>query len=278
MDYDDYDNNYDDDNNEYDSDEESYNLDDEDEEGKEQEEEPEEIKKAPSILSALTKGKKNMYFDEELVKDLIVNQYQPFLDYGVNEKGKKVCTCRDRASKDVEKEIMGNLLLIANAIINKYRYWRFEPVDDLQAEALKAMWYYLPNFVPGKGSAFDLFSIICKRHLLNFTLKNYKHRIASDIDSCYDVANPEAVDYNILFDNIEKTFLSIINKHYIGAKRKKYIELTSILMEYLVKNNKIVGKNDLLSAFKEYGYKSTEYKKFIEEISKYKEELYEVVK
>ena len=42
-------------------------------------------------------------------------------------------------------------------------------------------------------------------------------------------------------------------------------------MEYLDKNKKIVGKNDLVSAFREYGYKSSDYKKFIEEMSKYRE-------
>ena len=245
---------------EYDNDEDTNEIDDyndiENDEGLQEPEDDDE--KSKSILSSLTVKNKKMYFDEELVKDLIINKYQPFLEYGINEKGKRVCTSREKASKEVEKEIMANLLLIANAIINKYRYWRFESADDLQAEALKAMWYYLPNYVPGKGSAFDLFSIICKRHLLNFTLKGYKHRITGDIDTCFDVAN--------------------LNKHFVGKKRKKYIELTAILMEYLVKNNKVVGKNDLLAAFKEYSYKSTEYKKFIDDISSYKEELYEIVK
>lgn len=221
---------------------------------------------------------KNMYFDEELVKDLIINQYQPYLEYEFNEKGKKVCISRDRASKEVEKQIMGNLLLIAKAIVNKYRYWRFEPYEDLWAESLKAMWYYLPNFTPDKGSAFDLFSIICKRHLLNYTLKNYKHRITSNVDEHFDLQSNNGVNYNIFFDNLEKTFLTIIDENYIGEKRKKYIELTSILMEYLVKNEKVVGKNDLLSAFKEYGYKSTEYKKFIEDMMQYKDEFYSICK
>jgi len=234
--------------------------------------------KSTSILDTLKNGKKGMYFDEELVKELIVDKYQPYLDYEINEKGKKVCINRDRAPKDVEKEIMANLYLIANAIINKYRYWRFEPLEDLQAEALKAMWYYLPNFTPGKGSAFDLFSIICKRHLLNFTLKNYKHRIAGDIEVCYDVSSQPITNYSLLFDTLEKTFLKIINRHYIGKKRKHYVELTSILIEYIVKNGKIVGKNDLLSVFKEYGYKSAEYKKFIEEMMTYKEEFYDSVR
>ena len=49
-------------------------------------------------------------------------------------------------------------------------------------------------------------------------------------------------------------------------------------MEYLDKNKKICGKNDLLSTFKEYGYKSTTYKKFIEEMSQYKDEFYELAK
>jgi len=268
MDY--LDDNYDDEDNDL------INYDEEIEEDNSEEQEIEEKQK--SILSDLVKNKKGMYFDEELVKGLIVEQYQPFLDYEVNEKGKKVCVSRERASKDVEKEIMANLFLIANAIINKYRYWRFEPLEDLQAEALKAMWYYLPNFTPGKGSAFDLFSIICKRHLLNFTLKNYKHRITGDIEECFDVSTPEEVNYTIVFDNLEKSLLSVINRHYIGQKRKKYIELTSILMEYIVKNGKIVGKNDLLSAYKEYNFKSIEYKKFIEDLLKYKDEIYDMVR
>jgi len=269
MDFSEYDDEYDD---EY---EEQENIDYQEE--IENEEEDVDEPKTSSLLETLKENKKGMYFDEELVKGLIVEQYQPYLDYEINEKGKRVCINRERASKDVEKEIMANLYLIANAIINKYRYWRFEPLEDLQAEALKAMWYYLPNFVPGKGSAFDLFSIICKRHLLNFTLKNYKHRITGDIEVCYDISSETDTNYPILFDTIEKTFLEIINKHYVGKKRKRYIELTSILVEYIVKNRKIVGKNDLLSAFKEYGYKSAEYKKFIEDITKYKEEIYKMI-
>ena len=233
----------------------------------------EEEKHSPAFLE-LQKTKKGMYFDEALVKDLIINKYQPYLEYGINEKGKRVCIDRSKASPDVEKEIMSNLFLIANAIINKYRYWRFEPLEDLQAEALRAMWYYLPNFTPDKGSAFDLFSIICKRHLLNYTLKNYKHRITGDIETCFDVSAPKDINYSLMFETLEKIFLEVINKNYVGEKRQKYIELTSVLMEYLVKNKKIVNKSDLLSAFREYGYKSGEYKAFIEDISKYKNEFY----
>ena len=113
--------------------------------------------------------------------------------------------------------------------------------------------------------------------MLNFTLKNYKHRITGDIEVCYDVSSKPETNYSVFFDSLEKCLLEIINRHYIGKKRKKYIELSSILLEYIVKNKKIIGKNDLLSTFKEYGYKSAEYKKFIEDVSKYKEEIYSII-
>ena len=232
-----------------------------------------------NILELLTtKKKKNMYFDEEYVKDLILNKYQPYLEFGLNKKGKRVCIDRSKVDKEIEKEIMGNLLLIANAIINKYRYWRFEPLDDLQSEALKAMWHYLPNFVPSKGTAFNLFSLICKRHLLNFTYKNLRYRDVSNVETCFDLSSSEAINYDLFLDDLEQTFLNIINRHYIKERRKKYIELTSILIEYLDKNKRIISKSDLLSEIKSYSYKSTEYKEFIEEMSKYKEVFYELGK
>lgn len=245
------------------------------EENTSSEDETEEIEESHSLLSNLKTNKRNMYFDEALVSGLIL-EYQKHLVYGLNEKGKRVCVNRDNAPKDIEKQIMANLLLIANAIINKYKFWRFEPYEDLQMEALKAMFAYLPNFVPGKGTTFNLFSIICKDDLRNYTLKNYKHRITEDIEVHYDISAEKELNYNLFFDSLESEFLEIINKNFEGDKRKKYIELTSILMEYLDKNKKIVGKNDLMAAFKEYGYKTTDYKKFIEDISPYKKEFYQL--
>lgn len=229
------------------------------------------------LNKVFAKPKGKMYFDEEYVKGLILNEYQPYLVYGINEKGKRVCTDRSKVSRAVEKEIMSNLFLIANAIINKYRFWRFDTVEELQAEALRAMWVYLPNFIPGKGTVFNLFSLICKKDLLNFTLKGYKDRITSDIDTCYDLSYNKQVDYDMIFNNLEAALMDVINKNFLRDKRKKYIELASILLNYIKENQKIVGKNDLLSEFKSFGYKSTEYKKFIEDISKYRDEIQNMV-
>ena len=67
---------------EYDNDEDTNEIDDyndiENDEGLQEPEDDDE--KSKSILSSLTVKNKKMYFDEELVKDLIINKYQPFLE------------------------------------------------------------------------------------------------------------------------------------------------------------------------------------------------------
>ena len=124
--------------------------------------EEEELKKEESntSFSINLPSKKNNYFDEERITHLIVDVYQPSLVY--DENGKII-----KRDLEAEKEILAALLLIVRAIINKYMYWRFDSVEDLEAEGLSACWKYLPKYTPGKGTAFNLFSIICKIDLLN---------------------------------------------------------------------------------------------------------------
>ena len=225
-------------------------------------------------LSFKKKGKN--YFDEDRVEDLIINQYKPYCAYSYNEKGKLVVD-RSKVPCKIEEELIGWLILIAKAIINKYRYWRFDRYDELVSEAVKAQWIYIPKYEPSKGKAFSLFSIIVKRHLLNYTKKNLKHRLTEDIDSVFDVGEEDKEEFRIVLENVEQTFFKVINEHYTGEKRDLYIDLCSILMEFFDKNRTLTinKKKDLFSTFKEYGYKSTDYKKFISDIETYKNEMYE---
>ena len=48
-------------------------------------------------------------------------------------------------------------------------------------------------------------------------------------------------------------------------------------MEYVKKNRIIIGKNDLFSTFREYGYKTNDYKKIIADIEPFKDRLYDLV-
>lgn len=214
-----------------------------------------------------------MYFDNDYVTDLILNQYLPSLKF--DENGKII-----ESNKAVESEIIENILLIANAIINKYGLWRFAEVEELQNEAVAECWRYIPNFDPKKGNCFSLFSLICKYHLISITKKDKKNRLAADIDICPDVESREETNYDLFFENLENMLFKIINDHFKDdeTKYKKYLDLASILMQYLNDNKMVVGKKDLYSAFKEYGYKNSDYKKFIADIAPYKDELYELAR
>lgn len=216
---------------------------------------------------------KKMYFDDEHVTDLILNTYIPSLKY--DEEGNLI-----DSDKKAEKEIIDNLLLIANAIINKYGLWRFGETAELQNEAVMECWRYIPNFNPDKGSCFNLFSLICKYHLISITKKDKKNRLNADIDICPDLESREPTNYDLFFDSLETELFNIVEDHFKDDEEKynKYLDLVSILMEYLRNNKVVVGKKDLYSAFKEYGYKNSDYKKFIADIEPYKDQLYEIAK
>ena len=214
--------------------------------------------------------KVNNYYDEERMTYLLI-EFQKSLKF--DEDGKIISR-----NETVENEIVKNLENIAKAIIYRYSYQRFEPVDELTAEAVSAMWKYIPKFDPTKGKSFGLFSNIAKKHLLNITYKGYKVRLMKDVDITPEAHEKESYKKDVFFlEDMEKIFYEIIEKKF-KEKEKEYKELTAILINYIEENKVIVGKKDLYLEFKKYGYKTSQYKKFIENISQYKNEIYEQLK
>lgn len=215
------------------------------------------------------KKEKNMYFDNEYVTDLIT-KYQKSL---VIKDGKII-----KADRKLETEIVANLMLIVNAIINKYSLWRFDELENLQAEAITECWKYIPNFDTSKGTCFNLFSLICKYHLIGYTLKEHKNRQNADVDIHPELESREEFNFTFFLESLEQFFIEKINTHF-KDKKEKYLELTAILMEYLDKNGgQVLGKNDLFSAFRSYGYKLSDYKNFIKDMEQFKNEFYELAR
>ena len=209
------------------------------------------------------------YFDNERVTELIL-KYQKSLVFD----GDRII----KSDKTIEEEIIKNLMLIVNAIINKYSLWRFDETENLQAEAIAECWKYIPNFDVSKGTCFNLFSLICKYHLIGYTVKEHKNRQAADIDIHPEVESQEEFDYSFFLESLEQFFIEKIKTHF-KDKEEKYLELTAILMEYLDKNGgQVLGKNDLFSAFRGYGYKLSDYKNFIKDMEQFKEELYDLAR
>ena len=212
---------------------------------------------------------KNMYFDEEYFEDLVLNHYLPSIKR--DEEGNII-------SRDVEleKEVLANILLIVNAVINKYGIWRFEKWDVLQNEGVSECWRALETFDPSrKKKFFHYLSLVAKFHLVNLTKKDKESRKAADVDICPELESKSYSDDDIFIDDLETTLFDIIDFNFEdNPKHDKYIDLASILMDYIKKNRQIVGKNDLYSTFREYGYKTNDFKNFIADLEPYKDELY----
>lgn len=212
---------------------------------------------------------KKMYFDEAHVKEL-VTRFQN--EMKKSDDGGYYCD-----DKQLEKEIVSNLMLIVNAIINKYSFWLFDTVDELRQEAIAECWKALPTFNPEKGTCFNLFSLICKYHLIQFTVKQKNNRMNADIDIHPEVAYPEDHNFDLFLEDLETLLLKGIAEKY-PEKYDRYIKLTAVLMEYLYKNHAVLGKNDLIAAFKSYGFRASEFKEFIKDIEVFKEQAYELAK
>ena len=227
--------------------------------------------KSTSILDTLKNGKKGMYFDEDYFADLVINKYLPTIKR--DENGKMVSS-----NKVLEKEVLANILLVVNAVINKYGIWRFGKIEVLRSEGLAECWRSLPTFDPSrKKKFFHFLSLVAKYHLINLTKKDKEMREAADIAIQPNLESVFCVKNEFFFEDMERVIFDIIDEHFPEKeKHDKYIDLASILMEYIRENQMIIGKNDLFSTFREYGYKTSDYKKFIADIEPYKNQLYEL--
>lgn len=180
---------------------------------------------------------KGYYFDEDYFQDLVFNKYLPTVKR--NQDGKII-------SRDivVEKEILAQILLVVNAIINKYGIWRFAPRDILQNEGIAECWKSLFAFDPEKGhSFFHYFSLIVKFHLINLTKKDKDAREAADIDICPELESRSYVENNSFYTDFESCLFDIIETNF-QDKKQEYFDLASVFIEYINERHAIIGKND----------------------------------
>jgi hypothetical protein len=209
------------------------------------------------------------YFDEDLFRKTL-------------EEYKKTLVFRDKAIVSKNDKLETNLVLqvekIVNAIIIVYRYYIFEDYDDLKQHALNACYTNFLKFDPTKGTAFNYYSIIAKISLLNYTDRKQKHRNHQNIDECLDLECKEDLNYDLCFDNLESTLFGIVDTNYLGSKRKRYIQIVSIIMDYLRKTKKFVGKSDLYAWGRSYGIKNNMIRDFINDMSKYNNDIFEGIK
>lgn len=177
----------------------------------------------------------------------------------------------------LEGKIVKEVMKIVNAIIVVYRYYIFEDSDDLMQHGMKACYENFMKFDPHKGTAFNFFSIIAKISLLNYTDRRQKHRNHQDIADQITLESPQYANYDMLFDELEDTLFGILDENYIGNKRKKYVKIASLILDYLRKTRKFVSKSDLYSWCRSYGIKNTEVREFVKAMSEYNTDIFSLV-
>lgn len=208
------------------------------------------------------------YFDEEKVRGMLLEYQETAV---IRDK---VVIIKDEA---LESEIVREVMKIVNAIIFVYRYYIFEDMDDLMQHGMKACYENFVKFNPEKGTAFNFFSIIAKISLLNYTDRRQKHRNHQDVQEQITLESPKVTNYDMFFDELEDALFGIIDENFIGSRRKKYVKIASVILDYLRKTKKFVSKSDLYSWCRSFGIKNTEVREFVKSLSDFNVEIFSLV-
>jgi len=206
------------------------------------------------------------YFNEEYVQGMI-NEYQRKAVTLPNEKNKPVVQNTDFLFKKLEEDITVEVQKLVKAIIYIYGYQRFEPFDDLMQAGMLACFPNFLKFNKKNGTAFNFFSLISKRSLLNYTTRKKKHREVQDIADKVNIHSPkyqDDIDFSV--DDLERVLSQIVDENFLGKKRNKFQIIVSIICDYLRKNRKYIGKSDLYKFAGGYGMRSLDMREFINDV------------
>lgn len=169
------------------------------------------------------------------------------------------------------------MLKIVKAVINNWHYYIFEDYDDLVQHGIMNCYTNFAKFNTSKGSAFNFFTKIARISLLNYTTRKQKHRSHVDIETQFDLeARPEQ-NKEFFFDNLEHSLFKIIDENFLGKRRKKYITISSLILDYMRKTEKFISKSDLYSWMRSYGIKNVEVREFIRSIEEYNDSIFGIL-
>lgn len=133
------------------------------------------------------------------------------------------------------------------------------------------------KFNTSKGSAFNFFTKISRISLLNYTTRREKHRSHTDIETQQHLESRYSHNPAFFFDSLEASLFKIIDENYIGKKRKRFITIASLILDYMRKTEKFVSKSDLYSWARSYGVKNVEIREFIKSMEEHSENIFDVL-
>lgn len=168
-------------------------------------------------------------------------------------------------------DILSHVKDIINGIIFTHKFTAFEPYDDLLQEASLACLIALERFNPDKGTAFNYFSLVAKKSLTYYTLKNRKNRNNYPIDdfAFYLHNQDELTDLDI------ESLIDQLRIYFTDSKYKKLAALNDILEKYLKQKRKF-NKRDWFKFSKSFGFSQNLIRKYLKVVCENKKEVYEM--
>lgn len=133
------------------------------------------------------------------------------------------------------------------------------------------------KFNTSKGSAFNFFTKIARISLLNYTSRREKHRKHTDIETQSHLIGRYVHNKDFFFDNLEFSLFKIIDENFVGNRRKKYVNIASLILDYMRKTEKFISKSDLYSWMRSYGIKNVEVREFVRSIEEYNANIFDIL-
>lgn len=223
-------------------------------------------------------AKKN-YYNEEYV-DGMLTEYQQIVETVVGEKGKKIVVNKTPRVEYLENEITKEVLKVVKGIIFLYRYDRyFIEYDELEALGIMACWQNYLKWDPAYGSSFNFFSLIVKKCLYGVTTRNSnkmkKNVYLEDLgDAVHSARTPNIEQF---VGDLKDALLDIIDSNFLGKKRKKYLMISNVICDYIMKTQAYISKTDMYKFCGNYSLRASDIRAFINDMKRFYSDISSII-
>ena len=219
------------------------------------------------------------YYNEKYVDDILL-EYQSIVETELDTKGRKIVINKSPRVEYLETEITKEILKIVKAIIFLYRYDRyFIEYDELEALGIMACFQNYLKWDPKYGSSFNFFSLIVKKCLYGVTTRNSTKRkknvYLEDLgDAVHSAKVPNIEDF---VRNLNDALKDIIDSNFLGKKRKKYLSISSVICDYIMKTKAYISKTDMYKFCGNYALRASDIRTFINDMKKYYADISSII-
>ena len=187
------------------------------------------------------------YYNEKYVDEMLL-EYQSIIETELDAKGKKIVINKTPRVEFLENEITKEILKIVKAIIFLYRYDKYcIEYDELEALGIKACFENYLKWDPKYGSSFNFYSLIVKKCLYGITTRNSNKRkkqvYLEDLGDAVHSAKVPNIEEFVY--NLRDALKDIIDSNFLGKKRKKYLTISEVVCDYIIKTKAYISKTDM---------------------------------